>query len=174
MTSNYLEQLASEWYEYRGFFVRRNVPVGSGPKGGHEAELTIVAIHPGDNRVVHIEPSMDAHSWEVREKRFTKKFKAGRDHLADATGRLCPAGEIEQIALIALGSRTNHPTLGGGTVLTIADFMAEILAAMKQRSGDELAVPQQYPILRTLQFVVENRRAVITALMEQDPRQISF
>lgn len=174
MTSNYLEQLASEWYEYRGFFVRRNVPVGSGPKGGYEAELTIVAIHPGDNRVVHIEPSMDAHSWEVREKRFSKKFKAGRNHLADATGKLCPAGEIEQIALIALGSRTNHPTLGGGTVLTIADFMAEILAEMKQRSSDELSVPQQYPILRTLQFVAENRRAVITALMEQDPRQISF
>ena len=74
MTSNYLEQLASEWYEYRGFFVRRNVPVGSGSKGGYEAELTIVAIHPGDNRVVHIEPSMDAHSWDVREKRFSKKF----------------------------------------------------------------------------------------------------
>ncbi|MGI9264303.1 MAG: hypothetical protein ACR2QU_05205 [Gammaproteobacteria bacterium] len=174
MTSNYLEQLASEWYEYRGFFVRRNVPVGQGGKGGHEAELTIVAIHPGDNRVVHIEPSMDAHSWEVREKRFTKKFKAGREHLADVTGGLCAANEIEQIALIALGSRVNHPTLGGGIVLTIAGFMAEILEELKLRSSDELSVPQQYPILRTLEFVAENRRAVITALMEQDPRQISF
>jgi hypothetical protein len=174
MTSNYLEQLASEWYEYRGFFVRRNVPVGHGDKSGYEAELTIVAIHPGENRVVHIEPSMDAHSWDVREKRFSKKFNAGREHLVGATGGLCPAGNIEQIALIALGSRTNHPTLGGGTVLTIADFMTEILTELKDRSGDELSVPQQYPILRTLQFVAENSRAVITALMEQDPRQISF
>ena len=64
--------------------------------------------------------------------------------------------------------------MGGGTVLTIVDFMTEILTELKDRSGDELSVPQQYPILRTLQFVAENSRAVITALMEQDPRQISF
>lgn len=174
MTANYLEQLASEWYEYRGFFVRRNVPVGLGSKGGFEAELTVVALHPGERRVVHIEPSMDAHSWEVREKRFKKKFDAGRKHLADLTGELCAGAEIEQVALIALGSRTNHPTLGGGRVKTLAEFMAQILAEMKERSGEDLSVPQQYPILRTLQFVAENRRAVITALMEQDPRQIGF
>ena len=28
MANNFLEQLVTEWYEYRGYFVRRNVPVG--------------------------------------------------------------------------------------------------------------------------------------------------
>jgi len=31
---NFLEQLAAEWYEFRGYFVRRNVRVGPRPKGG--------------------------------------------------------------------------------------------------------------------------------------------
>ena len=64
--------------------------------------------------------------------------------------------------------------LGGGTVLTLSDFMIEILQELKERSGEDLSVPQQYPILRTLQFVVENRRGVISALIDQDPRQIGF
>jgi hypothetical protein len=173
MSANYLEQLAVEWYEYRGYFVRRNVPVGPVAEGGHEAELGIVAVEPEAGRLVHIEASMDAHSWEVREQRFAKKFAAGRTHLPAIFGGL-GEGAVEQIALVALGSRVNHPTLGGATVLTLADFMAEILTELRDRSGADVSVAQQFPILRTLQFVAEHRRALLPILLDQDPRQISF
>lgn len=43
---NYLEQLISEWYEYQGYFVRRNVLVGKRSDGGWECELDVVAFHP--------------------------------------------------------------------------------------------------------------------------------
>lgn len=59
---NFLEQLVAEWYEFRGYFVRRNVRVGPLVKGGHESELDVVAFHPEKKRLVHVEPSMDAHS----------------------------------------------------------------------------------------------------------------
>jgi hypothetical protein len=36
MATNYLEQLVAEWYEYKGYFVRRNILVGRLPKGGFE------------------------------------------------------------------------------------------------------------------------------------------
>lgn len=75
---NHLEQLVAEWYEYRGYFVRRNVQVGPRTKGGYECELDVVAFHPAQNHLVHIEPSMDADSWTKREKRYAKKFSAGR------------------------------------------------------------------------------------------------
>ena len=29
MAHNFLEQLVAEWYEYQGYFVRRNVMVGN-------------------------------------------------------------------------------------------------------------------------------------------------
>ena len=44
MAINFLEQLIAEWYEYRGYFVRRNVLVGRRLKGGYECELDIVAF----------------------------------------------------------------------------------------------------------------------------------
>ena len=174
VSANYLEQLAAEWFEYRGYFVRRHVLVGPRDGGGFEAELTVVAIHLRDGEVVQVEPSMDAHSWEKREKRYTARFDAGRRFIPDLVGQAGSACELKQIALIGLGSSTNHPTLGGADVLSLADFLVEILGQLRGGTQGSTPVPQQYPILRTLQFVAENHRAVVPALMDLDPRQLGF
>ena len=60
---NHLEQIVGEWYEYSGYFVRRNVLVGKRSKGGYEGELDIVAFNPQTDHLVHIEPSLDADAW---------------------------------------------------------------------------------------------------------------
>lgn len=78
---NHLEQLVAEWYEFQGYFVRRNVMVDPRPRGGYECELDVVAFHPGKQHLVHLEPSLDADSWQRREERFAKKFDAGRRHI---------------------------------------------------------------------------------------------
>ena len=39
---NHLEQLVGEWYEYNGYFVRRNVRVEKRLKGGFEGELDVL------------------------------------------------------------------------------------------------------------------------------------
>jgi hypothetical protein len=54
---NFLEQLAAEWYEFRGYFVRRNIRVGLRPRGGYESELDVVAFDPDKGHLVHIEAS---------------------------------------------------------------------------------------------------------------------
>lgn len=73
---NHLEQLVSEWYEYQGYFVRRNINVGLRKnKGGYECELDVVAFNPETKHLVHIEPSNDADSWEIRDRRFGLKFE---------------------------------------------------------------------------------------------------
>ena len=74
MALSFLEQLVAEWYEFRGYFVRRKINVGPSLT---KFELDIVAFHPGKPHLVHIEPSMDAASWDRREKRYTAKFGAG-------------------------------------------------------------------------------------------------
>jgi hypothetical protein len=33
---NYIEQLISEWYEYKGYYVRRNIKVGRRKSGGYD------------------------------------------------------------------------------------------------------------------------------------------
>ena len=158
MASNYLEQLVAEWYEYQGYFIRRNVMVGKLPKGGYECELDIVAFHPKTKHLVHIEPTQDAHTWAKREQRFEKKFKAGRKYIPDIFKGLDTPKEIEQICLLGYGSNTNHPTLAGGKVIMISEFLASIVEKVGKTSIHSNAMSENHPLLRTLQFITQNRK----------------
>jgi hypothetical protein len=40
MAGNHLEAIVAEWYEFRGFFVRRNVQVEDGQTAGMNANST--------------------------------------------------------------------------------------------------------------------------------------
>ena len=164
MANNFLEQLVSEWYEYRGYFVRRNVPVGRRSKGGYECELDIVAFDPVKRHLVHIEPSMDAESWKQRELRFGTKFEAGLKYIPGLFPGLDLPEDIEQIAIFAFASRANHPTLAGRPVLLVSDLMREIMEDLSDKKIASAAVPEHHPILRTLQFVVEYRKKVFDTL----------
>jgi hypothetical protein len=164
MANNFLEQLVAEWYEYRGYFVRRNVPVGGRTRGGYECELDIIAFDPVRQHLVHIEPSMDAESWEKRERSFRKKFDAGLKYIPDLFPGSDLPQQIEQIAIFALASRTNHPTLAGRQVLQVSDLMREIMEDLSDKKIASIPVPEHHPILRTLQFVVQYRKKVFDTL----------
>ena len=72
---NFLEQLAAEWYEYKGYFCRTNIRFGETGHGGHIGEMDVIAYHPKTKEFVHIECSTDAWSWERKKEVFAKKFK---------------------------------------------------------------------------------------------------
>jgi len=158
MANNYLEQLVAEWYEYQGYFIRQNVLVGKRAKGGYEGELDIVAFHPESKHLVHIEPTMDAHSWAKREERFEKKFKAGRKYIPQLFKGMDIPNNIEQICLLGFGSNVNHPTLAGGKVIMVSEFLAEIIEKISETSISSSAVSENHSLLRTLQFITQNRK----------------
>jgi hypothetical protein len=152
---NFLEQIVSEWYEYRGFFVRRNVFVGKRDKGGHEGELDVVAFNPGQKRLVHIETTMDGNSWAVRETYFAKKFRTGKKYIPTLFEGFDPLPEIEAVALIGMGSAKDHPEIGDAKVVTVNDFLREIRDNIQYGAGSR-TIPEQFVILRTLQFAKES------------------
>ena len=156
MPTNFLEQLVAEWYEYRGYFVRRNIKVGRRAAGGFESELDVVAFHPQRRHLVQIEPSMDTDSWEIREKRYTAKFAAGRRHIPDLFAGFPELPGLDQIAIFALASTKNHRTVAGGQIMSISDLMLEIRDnaewGVRHRRVDKVAVPEQFTILRSMQF----------------------
>lgn len=156
--ANFLEQLTREWYEYQGYFVRQNVNVGPRAKGGYECELDVVAFHPKTQHLVHVEPSMDAASWATRERRYKKKFAAGRKHIPGLFDGIEIPDEIEQIALLVFASTKNHSTLGGGRLMILDELLAEILDGLAKTGIAKSAVPEQLPIVRTLQFVSHYRQ----------------
>lgn len=156
---NHLEQLVAEWYEYRGYFVRRNVRVGKRSTGGYDGELDVVAYDPKTQHTVHIEASMDADSWDKREQRFDKKFKAGRQHIPTLFSGLAMPAAIESIALFGFGSNTNNKQLAGARTMIAAELFREIVAVIGTKSVAKEAVPEGYPLLRTIQFACEHRKA---------------
>jgi hypothetical protein len=139
---NFLEQLAAEWYEFRGYYVRRNVRVGPRPKGGHECELDVVAFHPKKKHL-------------LREQRYKKKFEAGKKYIPSLFEGLDLPLEIEQIALLVFGSPKGRANLGGGKIVMIGDFMREIRNEIGNRPVESAAIPEQFQLLRTLQFAAK-------------------
>jgi len=154
MTGNHLEQLVAEWYEIQDYFVRRNVQVGKRARGGYECELDIVAFRPGDKQLVHIEPSMDSDSWEKRMQRYSKKFQAGRRYIPGLFEGLKLPKKIDQIALFAYGG-AKIGSVGGGRVMLIQEFMLQVLEYLRDQRVRSAAIPEGYPLLRTLQFAAE-------------------
>lgn len=155
MAGNHLESLVAEWYEFRGYFVRRNVQVGKRPKGGYECELDIVAFNPEERSLVHIEPSLDSDSWTKREARYRKKFEAGRRHIPQLFPGVPIPTHIEQVALFVYGGGDGRKQIAGGRVVFIREFMAEIRATIGHRRVNSAAIPEQLPLLRTLQFAAQ-------------------
>ncbi len=157
MSHNHLEQLVAEWYEFNGYFIRRNVLVGPLEKGGFECELDVVAFNPEKKHLVHIEPSMDANSWVGRDERYCKKFKAGKKYIPDLFKGLEILKQIEQIALLGFaGKNENYKTCGGGKVVLVRELLEEILKSVRSKSEKKYqAIPEQFPLLRTLQLVVD-------------------
>lgn len=166
MAVNYLEQLVAEWYEYRGYFVRKNVWVGKRAKGGYDCELDVVAFHPETKHVVQIEPSMDASSWAIREKRFKKKFDAGRKHIPALFKGIKISKTIDQYALLVFASKQSRSEIGGGKILLINELITDILHGLSDVSISSAAVSEQFPILRTFQFVTDYKKAVVNALAD--------
>ena len=144
MPSNHLEELAAEWYEYRGYFVRRNVRVGRREAGGHEGEIDVVAFDPSTNHLVHVETSMDSQTWEIREERFRRKFETGERHIRTLFHGLPAKTKVDKIAILGLASRKNHQTIGGAKIQLIDEFIVEILAELRKVSWLQRAVPEQF------------------------------
>ncbi len=163
---NHLEQLAAEWYEYRGYFLRRNVKVGRRDLGGYDGELDVVAFDPVAEHLVHVEASLDAHSWARRDERFGRKFALGRKHIPALFEGLDLPSDIEQVALLGYASNQNRQTVGGGRLLLVGDLLEEIVAALAPKRFSASAIPETLPLLRTLHLVAEHRTHVVRALAE--------
>jgi hypothetical protein len=147
MGHNHLEQLVAEWYEYQGYFVRKNVNVGKRPQGGYECELDIIAFHPETKKLVQIEPSLDADSWPKREIRYKKKFEAGKKYIPKLFSGLDIPTQIDQIALFLFASKTNWQTISGGKIMLVSELMVIISEELVKSRIAQQAVPEQFPLL---------------------------
>ena len=157
---NHLEKLARQYYDWKGYLVKGNVKVGRLSHGGWAGELDIVAYHPQKEHLVHIEPSIDAHSWKKREERFEKKFRFGREYIYKAVFPwLSPDTPLDQIAMLITSSRNE---LCGATVISIDEFMTKIKDEIQEQGiMAKKAIPEEYDLLRTIQMAINGYYKIV-------------
>jgi hypothetical protein len=151
-----LETLVAEWYQYKEYFVLQNANVGPRERGGYETELDVIAFSPALKKIIHIETSTDSSKWSIREERYRKKFAAGRKYVPKLLSLATIDGyKFDQVALFVFASATNVKTIGGGQVLSINDFIKEIKSELNAKKVAKAAVPEQFPLVRAIQFAVQ-------------------
>lgn len=149
----HLEKLIFEYYDWLGYLVKHNIKVGRLTHGGWEMELDIIAYNPTTNHLLHIEPSIDAHSWEKREARYVKKFAAGKKYILKEIFKwLKKDTKIDQIAVLITHPK-NRNTVGSGRIISIDEFVKDIQTRIKEKGiMASNAIPEQYQLLRTAQL----------------------
>jgi hypothetical protein len=148
---DYLQQLATEWYEYQGYFVHRDLWIGLEADGSYECELDLVAFHPLRRHLVQIETSFDLLDWKEKEQHFTQKFEAGRKYLHRSFGAESRV-HLDQIALV-VGNDDAPRVIAGAKVERLVDLLAAIITELQSFAMAESPIPGQWPLLRTLQFL---------------------
>lgn len=146
---NHLEQIVAEWLSFNGYFVRTAVRVGKKPGGGHEGELDVVGFNPARKHFIHVECSLDADSNQRREEKFAGKFERGRRYAGGLFAGLPVAGTPDQVVVHTFATKRNF---GGGRLVTTAELVREIMEGLRDTSPASGAVPESFPLLRTLQL----------------------
>lgn len=148
---NFLEQLTAEWHAFRGWFVRTNIKFGRRKQGGWEGEIDVIAYDPKTETLRHIETSTDSYAWEIRKKRFLRKFTSAKPHYGDVFP--VHTQHIEQIAIVGF-SRPKKPVVLPPSIqiVLVPDFIREITAVLSKIDPMQSAVPETYPLLRAVQY----------------------
>jgi len=150
---SHLEHLIAEYLEWKGYLIRRNIKVGKRLKGGWEMELDVIGYHPQRKNLVHYEPSIDAHSWATREKRYEKKFRLGRKYiLQEVFPWLGHETKLEQVAVF-ISHPKSRDTIAGGRIISVDELMRQIRDDILPLGHiAKNAIPEQFPLLRTVQL----------------------
>jgi hypothetical protein len=63
--------------------------------------------------------------------------------------------DFDQIVLLLFGSKSSHESVGGGRIVLVSELYQEITLGLRGKSVRNTAVPEQFPLLRTIQQCLE-------------------
>jgi hypothetical protein len=138
------------------------VKVGKRKKGGWDGELDVIGFHPARRHLLHVECCIDPANWETRETKFARKFAMGREHARNFFQEMQLPATLDQVVVHGFAAGPDrHRELGGGRLMTSQELVAEIMNGIPSSSWKN-AVPEGYPLIRTLQIAKMAGAGVIT------------
>lgn len=156
---NFLEELAKEWYEYQGFWVRTNVQV-------NHQELDVVAYHGERKELVHIETGKDASSWRDFEQKAKKKFNFTEKQYEEVLhSRIAKVAKIYVAGWASNTPRVWKRQTGEIKVVFLTEFLLQVASELPETTVPE----RRWPLLHTIQWV---RSAVGRSLKERSIEEL--
>lgn len=156
---NFLEELAAEWYSYKGYLIHTNIIFGPGKKsnnakgGGFVGEIDVAAYEPNTGELIHIETSTDTDSWQKREAHMKKKFKNATRFYHEIFA--FHDKEIRKIAILSFADKPREQhDFGDIEIITIEKFIKTIIQELKSIDFMHHAIPENYPLMRAMQFAI--------------------
>jgi len=145
---NFLEELAKEWYEYQGFWVRTNVKVD------HQ-EMDVLAYNGETRQLVHIETGKDALSWAEFERRLRKKFSFTHERYEDVLrSRISKVVKIAVAGWAVKSQRVWKTRVDDIEVVRLREFVARIASELAGKiEPAQKWIPESYPLLHTIQWL---------------------
>jgi len=150
---SHIEDLIAEYYDWQGYLVKRNITVGEHQVGCEDLVLHLLAFNPQTGHLIHIEPSIDAESWNTHIEHFAKKFHCAKALIfSDLFTWLDPEVEIEQVSVLVTHPK-GREKLGEAKLESVDELIAEIRQKVIA-CGPVVKhpIPEHYPLLRTLQL----------------------
>ncbi|MEJ5260432.1 MAG: hypothetical protein WHS88_09605 [Anaerohalosphaeraceae bacterium] len=168
---NHLEQLVAEWYEYQGYLIRRNIKVSKRKQGGYATELDIIAFHPGTQQnnqqqnevphVLHIETGIKSSGLKKIEEDCKKKFSNGENYIRTIFGENLPIKKIVVFDKTPKGRIVNKIK-----VIDVCNIFQDAIKFFQKKGNgySQKAVPENLPLLRTIQLLVHYRKRICPEL----------
>jgi hypothetical protein len=159
---NYLEQLVSEWYRYKGYFVKENIKTGlrirkGNKSGGYNHEIDVLALGP-KGILYHIEASTkDPRSVEgIKDKEYVAALNGFRINKVKRIYYFLHGGEgkIENFQKQLMGNSVEI------TIHSISHLLSQVATELKDTKLNRI-VPENFPILRTLQIFIQRYDKII-------------
>jgi hypothetical protein len=154
--ANHLETLIAQFYDWKGWVVRRNVRVGKRPGGGFIGEVDVVVYNPESRQMIHYETGLDASARADCEARYNRKFEIGREYIFNGVLPWLKREDVNLKQIAVLFQAPKNPlNLQGAEIKSVDELVKDIRDEIKARGpAVRGAIPEQWDLLRTIQFVV--------------------
>lgn len=149
MSEGFIEDLLSEWYQFKGFFVHRGFTVPS-ENGEQPLKLSFVAFNLEQRSVVHVEVAGYALSSGQIKRRYEHKFNLASNALTAAFDRSRISLSLSQILITSGASSVDSEDIDTlDEVQAAPEFLKKVMEdLLKSREISE--IPSHLSILSAL------------------------
>jgi len=162
MGFNFLEELVAQWYEFKGFFIRRNIQFGVGTQGGREGEIDLLAFNPSTKEAIHIETAVPSLSYKEFGESHRKKFEGAEKYYKELLNPNINPNSVKKISIVHTSSIPRKDSIktfesiAGSKLIHLSVLLDEIITELEKQDPKSHIIEESYSLLRMSQILIHH------------------